>query len=176
MGIAFSPRRRCNCSKLKGAPLRNGSLCRGAGCVRGTLCAVAKLAATAASKTVVRKNRQIRFIHTLLHFLFGVLRAANSLLPHSSLGAIGVRRQNLVYQPYGSGISTSLPRRFGLCEQGCFLDCWKGGHGRGRCSRRSHRRRLGWKWSQWLCRGHRLGLRNWINCSHGCCRRWSFTL
>src|SRR5258708_5895036 len=105
MGIAFSPRRRCNCSKVNGAPLRNGSLCRGAGCVRGTLCAAAKLAGTAASKTAVRKNRQIRFIHTLLHFLFGVLRAANSFLPHSSLGAIGVRRQNLVYRPAGLGKS-----------------------------------------------------------------------
>src|SRR5216684_2575572 len=117
MGIAFSPRRRCNCSKVKGAPLRNGSLCRGAGCVRGTLCAAEKLAGTAASKTAVRKNRQIRFIRTLLHFLFGVLRTPDSFLPHSSLGAIGVRRQNLVYQPHGSSISTCLPRRFGLCEQ-----------------------------------------------------------
>src|SRR5258708_35584571 len=102
MGIAFSPRRRCNCSKLKGAPLRNGSLCRGAGCVRGTVCATEKLAGTAASKTAVRKNRQIRFIHTLLHFLFGVLRPATSFLPHSSLGALGVHRQNLICQPHGS--------------------------------------------------------------------------
>src|SRR5882762_2140804 len=105
---------RDTCSKVKGAPVRNGSvffLAPGDLRSGGAACGAAR------SATVPKANSAVRIDRMLLHSRLGLLCGMDLFLPGASLGIGGVAGKDRVHQFSGLNILTRLPERLDLAEQ-----------------------------------------------------------